>query len=106
MVSGGDLMTMMGTEPALTDLSGEVLRARVARAQMYIITASSAGGAKAPTQEQTTAHLQWLQSLESLGLLHGYGALERIDGDDALEMAVIVASSREEAEGIAAADPW
>jgi len=99
-------MTMMGTEPAVTDLSGEVLRARVARAQMYIITASSAGGAKAPTQEQTTVHHRWLQSIETLGLLHGYGALERVEGDDALEMAVIVASSREEAERIAADDPW
>ena len=99
-------MTMMGTEPALTDLSGEILRARVARAQVYLITASAPSGGRTSTREQEVEHARWLQALEAKGLLHGYGALEPIAGDEAREMGIIVASSREAAERIATNDPW
>jgi uncharacterized protein YciI len=99
-------MTTMPAEVALSELSGEILRARVARAQVYIIhlnqPPSSAGE---PSQAQVRDHLSYLYKLEQEGRLYGYGPVERIDGDAARELAIVVAATPEEAQRIAENEP-
>jgi uncharacterized protein YciI len=96
-------MTTMPPEVALTDLPGELLRARVARAQLYLIYAHGTGVSATPEAERS--HLSYMESLDRLGRLFAYGALDQHPNSSALELAIIAASSGEEAERIAASDP-
>jgi uncharacterized protein YciI len=99
-------MTTMPAEVALTELSGDLLRARVARAQVYLIhlhQPSSSSGE--PAQVLLRDHLAYLYKLEQEGRLYGYGPVERLDGDPARELAIVVAASAEEAQRIAGNEP-
>jgi uncharacterized protein len=98
-------MMTMPAEVALTDLPGEMLRVRVARAQLYLIYANAAS-APGPEQAAVRDHLAYLYQLETEGRLFGYGSLEPATSSSALELAYVAAGSREEAENIAARDPF
>ena len=93
-------------EVPLSELPGEQLRARVARAQVYLIYCNAAPPSDGALPEQAARdHLAYLYRLEQAGRLYGYGPVEARDGDSMREMAIVAAASREEAERIAAADP-
>ena len=97
----------MPAEVALSDLPGEMLRVRVARAQLYLIYANATSTSNAaPDPAISRDHLAYLYKLETEGRLFGYGALEASPSSDALELAYVAAASREEAESIAANDPF
>jgi uncharacterized protein YciI len=99
-------MTTMPAEVALTDLSGDLLRARVARAQVYLIHSDTPGPSPAePSQSLLRDRLVYLHKLEAEGRLYGYGPVEHIAGDPARELAIVVAASAEEATRIAEAEP-
>ena len=99
-------MTTMPAEVALTDLSGDLLRARVARAQVYLIHLNEPQPSPgAPPQALLRDHLAYVSKLEREGRLYGYGPLEARAGDPARELAIVVAASPEQAESIAANEP-
>ena len=93
------------TEVALTDLPGEQLRARVARAQLYLIEMKPIEVAAAGASKDQRDHLAYLHKLETEGRLYGSGPVESGPGESPYELAVVAAASREEAENIAANDP-
>ena len=98
-------MTMMPPEQPLTELNGDQLRVRVARARVYLIHAhGGTPNADLPSGPRRD-HLAYLLKLESEGRLYGYGPVEALPDDDIKEMAIVMAASREEAEAIAAVDP-
>jgi len=99
-------MTTMPAEVALTELSGEILRARVARAQVYLIHLNESARAPGkPAPELMRDHLAYLYKLEQEGRLYGYGPVEQIEGEAARELAIVVAASPEEAGRIAEDEP-
>ncbi len=99
-------MTMMPAEVALTELSGDQLRVRVARAQVYLIHCNEPDPARgAPPEQVQRDHLAYLYKLETEGRLYGYGPVEALSGDREREMAIVMAASPEEAERIATNDP-
>ena len=93
------------TEVALTDLSGEQLRARVARAQLYLIEVRSAAGAAEVAAKDKRDHLAYLHKLETEGRLYGSGPVDPGPDQQPYELVIVAAGSREEAENIAANDP-
>jgi uncharacterized protein YciI len=96
----------MPAEVPLTELSGDQLRVRVARAQVYLIHCNEPPERVAvQSQSLRRDHLAYLHMLESEGRLYGYGPVEAIEGDPARELAIVVAASREEAERIAREEP-
>ncbi|MEK9658456.1 MAG: hypothetical protein VW450_00705 [Chloroflexota bacterium] len=100
---------MLTTDVPLTELTGEQLRARVARAQLYLYQAQPVAGAPAPTTAQEHALLAHLHQLEQQGRLYGYGPLgHRGEGPMANvpALGIIAASSLADAEAMAAADPY
>jgi uncharacterized protein YciI len=92
-------------EAALASLSEDELRARVARAQMYVLESRAVDGAPQPTEAQTFAHLAYLHKLENDGRLYASGIVDAGGGQTAYELAIVVAGSAEEAEGYAASEP-
>jgi uncharacterized protein YciI len=98
-------MTMMPPETALTELSGDLLRARVARAQMYLIYLNEPAAAVQIPEALMEEHRAYLDRLEAEGRLYGYGPLEAVAGDRARELAIVVAESAQDAEGIAVNEP-
>jgi uncharacterized protein YciI len=100
-------MTTMPAEVALSELSGDLLRARVARAQVHLIHCDEAAQAAAsPSTQQQHDRLAYLHRLEQEGRLYGYGPVEPLAGDLTRELAIVVAATPAEAERIAVSDPW
>jgi uncharacterized protein YciI len=83
---------------SLTELTGDQLRARVARAHLYLIEMPSAGNIP---DSAIRDHLAYMYTLESQGRLYGYGPLGTTD----VCLAIVAARSREEAGEIASRDP-
>lgn len=98
-------MTMMPPETPIAELSGDLLRARVARAQVYLVHCHEVPGTGTPPETLLQEHHQYLDQLESQGRLYGYGILEPLADDREREMAIVVAPSAEEAALIAESDP-
>ena len=98
-------MTAMPPEVALSELTGDQLRVRVARAQVFLTHSDEAPGAGEPSQSSQRDHLAYLHKLEEEGRLYACGILEALAGDGARELAYVTAASRAEAEEIAAGDP-
>ncbi len=99
-------MTSMPPEVALTELSGDQLRVRVARAQVYLVHSSLPQTDKGtPPEPVIRDHLAYLYELEAKGRLYGYGPVEALPGDSERELAIIAAASAEEAERVAVNDP-
>lgn len=87
---------------SLNDLTGDQLRARVARAQLYLVDMKPAEGAMgAPPTEMARDHLAYLYKLEKHGHLYGCGPLGSEGDEPAHDLAIIAARSREEADQIA-----
>jgi uncharacterized protein YciI len=100
---------MLTNDVPLTELTGEQLRARVARAQVYLLQAQPVAGAPAPTPAQEHALLAHLYQLEQQGRLYGYGPLGHEGAGLAANvpaLGIIAASSLADAETTAAADPF
>jgi uncharacterized protein YciI len=95
----------MPPEVALSELTGDQLRVRVARAQVFLIHSDRAPGAGEPAQSSLRDHLAYLHKLEAEGRLYACGTLEARPEDSARELAYVMAASRDEAEQIAAGDP-
>lgn len=93
------------TEVPLTDLTGDQLRARVARAQLYLIEMKQAEDAPLLSAEAERDHLAYLYKLEMDGRLYGAGPVEPRPGRRPYELAIVAAASREDAEQIAANEP-
>jgi uncharacterized protein YciI len=91
------------TDVPLSDLTGELLMARVARATLYLIDMEP--GAGTPSREEERDHLAYLYKLEQDGRLYGSGLVDAEPGRPAREMAIVAAASRDEAELIAANEP-
>jgi uncharacterized protein YciI len=100
-------MTAMPPEVALSELTGDQLRVRVARAQFYLIHFNRPNTAAGESEAASSLrdHLAYLYKLEAEGRLYAYGPLEVRPEDPARELAFVAAASREEAEKIAASDP-
>ena len=99
-------MTTMPAEVALTDLTGDQLRVRVARAQVYLIHFNQPEGATGSAPQSVLRdHLAYLYKLEAGGLLYGYGPVEARPGDPARELAYVMAASRDGAGRIASEEP-
>ena len=99
-------MTTMPAEVALAELSGDLLRARVARAQVYLIHLDEPEPSRGePPAELVRDHLAYLYRLEAEGRLYGYGPLETIAGDTQRELAIVVAATPGDAERIATNEP-
>jgi uncharacterized protein YciI len=94
---------MMYTDVSLTSLTGEQLRARVARAQLYLLEMGRAAGV--PSTSLTRDHLAYFYKLEMEGRLFGFGPLEGASAGPREELAIVAAASRAEAETIAANEP-
>jgi uncharacterized protein YciI len=100
---------MLTNDVPLTELTGEQLRARVARAQLYLLQAEPVPGAPAPTPAQEHALLAHLYQLEQQGRLYGYGSLGHESAGPMANvpaLGIIAASSLADAEATAAADPY
>ena len=100
-------LTSFPPEVPLKDLSGDLLRARVARAQMYLVEmAPREVHASSPPEELQREHLAYLLKLERAGLLFGAGSIEAGGVIEAVEVAVITAASMEQATRFSQADPF
>ncbi len=93
------------TEVPLSELSGELLRARVARAQVYLIAMAPVEGAAAVPAQLQREHIAYMRRLEAEGRLFGFGPVDVETGGPASDLAIVAAASRAEAATIAAAEP-
>jgi len=93
------------TEIPLTSLTGDQLRARVARAQLYLLHFSPAPGAPTPSAETLQRQLWFLNHLEATGFLYGYGSLGDAATPGGPALGILAAASREQAEATAAEAP-
>jgi uncharacterized protein YciI len=93
------------SDSALTELTGDQLRARVARAKLYLIDGNPVAGSAEPPQALQREHLAHLYLLETQGRLYGSGPVESETGRPAHELTIVAAASRDEAERIAANEP-
>jgi uncharacterized protein YciI len=71
---------------------------------MYLIYSESSSGS--PSAEREADRLAYIRWLEHEGRLYGFGRLESQPGNEDLELAIVAAVSREEAERIAHSDPY
>ena len=97
---------MLTRDTPLTELTGDQLRARVARAQMFLIDLAPTD--KAPNVLPAGLerdHLAYLYKLESEGRLYGYGPVDKQPGVLAHHLAIVAAASQEDAEAIAQSEP-
>src|SRR5262245_36979093 len=98
------------TETPLQEMAGDLLRARTARAQLYIIyfepTATFEAHLASPERDEVLRdHFRYLAKLEDEARLFGCGRTF-YEGSKAGEgMAIVAAASRAEAERIAANEP-
>src|SRR5688572_12682425 len=92
-----------GPEVPLAELSGEVLRARTARAQLYLIETVWQPGAE--DAELTPVRAAYQERLVAEGRLFGAGPVDYKSGTFGRELAVVAASSKEEAQRIGEHDP-
>lgn len=96
---------LLDQETPLTQLSYEMLLARVARARLYLIDLIAVDGASAPTAMQERDHLAYLYKLGVEGRLYGSGPADTELHVQPPEMAIVAAASLAEARRIAAAEP-
>jgi uncharacterized protein len=98
-----------GPEVPLAELSGDQLRARVARARLYLIEMKPAPGwdeaTSSPDRRVLRDHLAYLYKLEAEGRLFGCGPVDFEPGAPVEGLGIVAAASREEAERIAAEEP-
>lgn len=92
-------------EIGLTELSEAELRARVARAQMYVLELHPVAGTGETTPQLHRDHLAYLYKLEMSGRLYASGQVASVDGAEGYELAIVVATDRAEADAYAANDP-
>lgn len=97
---------LLATDVGLRDLTGDQLRARVARAQLYLIHMRPIPDATdAPSPSLMRDHLAYLYRLELEGRLYGSGPLGTTAGPLPHELAIVAARSRDEANEIATNEP-
>lgn len=97
---------MLTRDTPLTELTGDQLRARVARAQMFLIDLEPAENAPGLLpRDLERDHLAYLYKLETEGRLYGYGPVDAEPGKLAHHLAIVVAASLEDAEAVAANEP-
>jgi len=92
-------------ETPLIELSAELLRARVARAQLYLIEMRRDQDAHRHESFERD-HLAYLYKLEIEGRLYGGGPVDASAGLNGYDLAIIAAASRQEAELIASNEPF
>ena len=94
---------LMYTDVSLTSLTNEQLRARVARAQLYLLEMvyMESHSPVAALRD----HLAYFHKLEMEGRLYGFGVVEAASEGRTQELAIIAAASRDQAESIAAKEP-
>lgn len=96
------LPRFLASEVGLTELTGNELRARVARARMFLLKMTPRSETSPDLAKE---HLAYLHGLELNGSLFAWGLVEPGNGAAGYELAVIVAPSQEDAEQIAADEP-
>ena len=89
----------------LTELSAELLIARIARAELYVLDMTAVGGASAVNAALQRDHLSYLYALEMQGRLYGSGPVEAESTGSSHELAIVAAANRAEAERIALNEP-
>ena len=94
---------LMYTEVPLTSLTNEQLRARVARAQLYLLEVTTSTDSDA-TPERLRDRLAYFYKLESEGRLFGFGPVDA-DPGGCDHLAIIAASTGAEADRIASNEP-
>jgi len=97
-------------ETPLSELTGDQLRARVARAQMFLIYMMPAERwqevSSDPQRQVLHDHFRYLKKLGQDGRLFGAGPVEFQPGRPVEGLAIIAAASREEAQRIAENEPF
>ena len=97
---------LLAIDVGLRELTGDQLRARVARAQLYLIDMRPASNAAdAPNAALMRDHLAYLYKLELEGRLYGSGPLGADGGPLSHDLAIVAARTRGEANEIAANEP-
>ena len=96
----------LGTDVPLTALTGDQLRARVARAQLYLIRMEPLDGWAGARPELHAEHARYLHKLEAEGRLYGCGPLDEATARPGTALAIVAAASRKEAELIALSEPF
>ena len=97
-------------ETPLNELSGDLLRARVARAQMYLIYMRPTDRWRELTADPGRAvlhdHFRYLKKLVDEGRLFGSGPVDFEPGRPVEGLAIVAAASRDEAQRIAENEPF
>ena len=97
--------------PVRPEASVEELRARTARAQLYVLTIQRTplfgGSGPEEAAERLQEHLLYLWELEATGKLFGAGPLARVESEgEPVGMIIVAAASVAEAAAIAANEPY
>jgi len=101
-----DAPRMLTRDTPLTELTGDQLRARVARAQMFLIDVAPTDNAPSVLPAALERdHLAYLYKLEVEGRLYGYGPIDAQPGRLAHHLAIVVAATLADAQAIAASEP-